>query len=418
MTTTEVADTLFGYLRNALYASAEAVLDVDALPEAFRTLGEGLQYFVACVQETRAFAKALSKGDLTAAVPSSGNEMAAPLKALHASLRHLTWQTQQVAKGDYKQRVHFLGDFAEAFNLMVQQLDVQRSSLLQEIEKSKAKTLALSRSNSLMENISNLLPQWIIIIHKETDKVLFTNRAGTDMLHDATLGQSLRDWLSQITHRMTHENETYAEEFILQGKNVTYHISAMVFPLHWHEQTAFAFVLADISTEKLRTQALEDVAYRDPLTQMFNRHYGMKLLNQWLNEGISFSLCFVDLDNLKYVNDKFGHAEGDAYILSAVDILRCFSPDVILCRLGGDEFMLLAEHWSAAEAEATLETLRERLRAHSNIPTAPYIHSMSYGVIEATPNDTLSSGDLLSMADEKMYAYKRSHKAERPSNGN
>jgi len=121
-----VAKILFDYLRDVIYKPARAELDVATLPAGFRDLGEGLKYLADCLIETRNLARTLSKGDLESFTPSPNNEVAAPLKSLHASLRHLTWQTQQVAKGDYRQRVDFMGNFSAAFNTMVQELEERR----------------------------------------------------------------------------------------------------------------------------------------------------------------------------------------------------------------------------------------------------------------------------------------------------
>ncbi|MDR2174917.1 MAG: hypothetical protein LBO82_03145, partial [Synergistaceae bacterium] len=110
-----LGDYLFGYLRDVMYAPAKAGLDLNRLPREFERFGQGLLFFVECVMETASLARSLSKGNIKEAVlPSRQNEIAAPLKSLHSSLAHLTWQTQQVAQGDYEQRVNFMGDFAEA----------------------------------------------------------------------------------------------------------------------------------------------------------------------------------------------------------------------------------------------------------------------------------------------------------------
>lgn len=104
-----------------------------------------MRYFAECTAETRALAQALSRGDLHSALPSPGNEMAAPLKALHATLSHLTWQTQQVARGNYNQHVEFMGEFAAAFNGMIEQLDRQRSALVEARFEAEAANRAKSR---------------------------------------------------------------------------------------------------------------------------------------------------------------------------------------------------------------------------------------------------------------------------------
>jgi PAS domain S-box-containing protein len=121
-----VADILFNFLRDVIYSPASAKLNLDLLPEEFRDLGEGMRYFASCVTECRQLAQALSRGELDGTLPSAGNELASPLKSLHSSLKHLSWQTQQVAKGDYRQRVEFMGTFADAFNSMVIELEERR----------------------------------------------------------------------------------------------------------------------------------------------------------------------------------------------------------------------------------------------------------------------------------------------------
>ncbi|MDR3231381.1 MAG: response regulator [Synergistaceae bacterium] len=120
---------LFKYLHDVMYAPSKAKLDLSRIPDELQRFGKGLQFTGECAMETALVAKALSKGVLSGQLPSRQNEMAAPLKALHASLSHLTWQTQQVARGDYSQSVEFMGDFADAFNTMIRQLDERWTSL-------------------------------------------------------------------------------------------------------------------------------------------------------------------------------------------------------------------------------------------------------------------------------------------------
>ena len=145
------AESLFQYLYDVIYAPSNAKLDVNTLPEDFQEFGNGLIFFAECVIETKALAQALSKGNLHSEVPKSNNEVAAPLKALHASLRHLTWQAQQIAKGDYQQRVDFMGDFSTAFNSMAEQLEERRR--LDTLEKSKLQQYI----NLILSNTPNIL---------------------------------------------------------------------------------------------------------------------------------------------------------------------------------------------------------------------------------------------------------------------
>jgi diguanylate cyclase (GGDEF)-like protein len=91
---------------------------------------EALERLVTQASEARGLALALAAGDLSAPIPPGTGAVLGSLKALHANLRHLTWQTQQVATGDFSQRVDFMGEFSRAFNDMVEQLAVARSELV------------------------------------------------------------------------------------------------------------------------------------------------------------------------------------------------------------------------------------------------------------------------------------------------
>jgi signal transduction histidine kinase/DNA-binding response OmpR family regulator len=120
---------LFQYLREVMYAPSKPKLDLSRLPNEMQRFGKGLQFFSDCAVETASVTKALARGALSGPLPSRQNEMAAPLKSLHASLSHLTWQTKQVAMGDYTQRVDFMGEFSNAFNFMVHLLDERWKAL-------------------------------------------------------------------------------------------------------------------------------------------------------------------------------------------------------------------------------------------------------------------------------------------------
>jgi diguanylate cyclase (GGDEF)-like protein len=410
-----VAEQLFEYLRGVLFAPDKISLNYAGLPDDFTELGQGLEYLAECIGELRAFAAALARGDLNVSMPSPDNELAAPLKSLHATLRHLTWQTQQVARGDYSQRVDYLGEFADAFNTMTRQLEQRYNALTDEIERSNKKTQALAQSNDIFELVTKTTAQWISVVDRDTGEWLFTNYPISNILANEVFMPQLEKW---ITNQLLSLES--GPEFLVIGVELSFgelsqYFSAMIRPVLWRGRDSAVFVLTDISAERRHMDELETAAYRDPLTKQFNRHYGMRLLDQLTNEKRSFILCFVDIDNLKYVNDKFGHLEGDKYILEVSSSLRGFTSDITVCRLGGDEFMLLLENWTQERAERRCDQLRSNLIARNAEENSPYYRSMSYGVIGVLPDNELTPSELLAAADEKMYAFKRSHKMERAS---
>lgn len=91
------------------------------LPESLARIDD-LRLLYDTLIELRRFLFAASSGDLSQEIPFRGY-LWGTLKALQANLRHLTWQTKMVAEGDFSQRVQFMGEFAQSFNTMVEQLD-------------------------------------------------------------------------------------------------------------------------------------------------------------------------------------------------------------------------------------------------------------------------------------------------------
>jgi len=180
-----VADILFDYIRDMIYSPSKATLDIEKLPKSFANLGEGLTFLNSSIEEVRVFARELASGNLNCSIPSSDNEMAAPLKQLHSALKHLTWQAQFVAKGHYNQRIAFMGDFSEAFNDMINQL--KQRALDSTIEKARLKDFLANMSHeirtpmnailgmaelSLREEISPAANEYITSIRQASENLL------------------------------------------------------------------------------------------------------------------------------------------------------------------------------------------------------------------------------------------------------
>jgi soluble cytochrome b562 len=97
-------------------------------------LANMLNQLIAFMQEIHDFIIPLSKGELAEIKISPKNFFGSPFKELHSRLLHLTWQANQVANGDYSQRVDFMGDFSEAFNNMIVSLDNNEKLLKKKID--------------------------------------------------------------------------------------------------------------------------------------------------------------------------------------------------------------------------------------------------------------------------------------------
>lgn len=107
----------------------------EGLDPVLQGLCETVNRFVASFNDALDFIRSLAEGNLEAPSPPY-NLLASPFKQLQANLLHLTWQTGQIAAGDYSQRVHFMGAFSVAFNTMVEALEEKRrtETLLRETQ--------------------------------------------------------------------------------------------------------------------------------------------------------------------------------------------------------------------------------------------------------------------------------------------
>ena len=405
-----IAGLMFEYLKNIIYDPANAHLDTADLPEIFQDLGAGLLYFGHSLNEARAYANDIAKGNLDLKTLPADNELGSELKNLHSTLKHLTWQMGQVAKGDYKQRVRFAGDFSDSINNMIRQLDERDTALHAEIAINQQKTEELFQSVSLFEEVAKNIDQWIIVVDRETKEWLYTNHETENMLHSMISENDLKNWLEEQVDFAERTEAQRSLEFGLHNGEIEQYFAVARRPITWRERRAFAFTLTDITEERHAREELENIAFYDALTGSYSRLFGMNLLERWVNDQAHFVICFVDMDNLKYVNDTYGHIEGDTYILTVTKQLKNFDKNALLCRLGGDEFMLLCKGLSKDYADERLEAMRAELIAKSG---SEYQRSISYGVVEVHKDNDRLGSYLLSLADELMYNYKRARKMER-----
>jgi len=159
-------------------------------------------------------------------------------------------------------------------------------------------------------------------------------------------------------------------------------------------------------------QQLESLSLKDDLTGLHNRRGFMTLAEQQLKLARrtrqDFLILFLDLDQLKLINDTFGHSEGNRALAEAAAILRgCFRQSDIIARLGGDEFAALA----IATADTDEASLRGRLNAAlqqvNAEPDRAYPLGFSTGILRCTGIEDRGMELLLAEADKLMYAEKR-----------
>ena len=171
---------------------------------------------------------------------------------------------------------------------------------------------------------------------------------------------------------------------------------------------------AALKRELARLQVYRAMAYRDPLTGLWNRRYFEERLNEELSRsqraGLSrkFSVMVLDLNDFKATNDRYGHPIGDTVLKDMGDFLVThLRHHDVACRTGGDEFTVLLPDLSAEDCGHLIDRLRSGLdaaNANRRIPISLSLGTASW----PEAGDSLEA--LLTRADEAMYADKHRHK--------
>ena len=154
------------------------------------------------------------------------------------------------------------------------------------------------------------------------------------------------------------------------------------------------------------------------MTGMLNRRGMYEKYNSMLSSAKESDALFIsvlDMDGLKYINDTFGHAEGDEGIKCLSSVIRSLTRRNEICvRSGGDEFFIigLGEYSKEDEALRAAE-FTEAVAAKSKMLDKPYNVSASIGCMVFADQPRISLDSALSEADEKMYNYKMRHRRHR-----
>jgi diguanylate cyclase (GGDEF)-like protein len=193
----------------------------------------------------------------------------------------------------------------------------------------------------------------------------------------------------------------------IMGLQIPFYVIAVVVVLFENYKTLLGLYHAEWENRWL--------AHHDQLTGLPNRVMELKRFDELLREPPDPSRtehppCTVfclDLDGFKDVNDRFGHAAGDTVLIAVVGRLRDCIRDVdFLCRIGGDEFVILLPAIPPAEAAAVAQRIIERVSEPFEIDGVPVRIGISVGSACA-PDDGETADELLRAADRAMYAAKR-----------
>lgn len=268
----------------------------------------------------------------------------------------------------------------------------------------------------------------LFLVLDRDGKVALINRKGAEILgypREEILGkdwfehflpedvkQKTKEYFSRLLAGVCSQEGAYYENPIRTRNGIRI--------MRWHntllcdekgEITGILFSAEDITEEKIREIQLAHFASVDALTGVYNKRTGYEILERELSiallKKIPVVVAFVDVDNLKMVNDTFGHLEGDAYLRVVARALKesIRGSDTVF-RFGGDEFVLVLPHCTESEALRIFARIEEKLRFCAQELGKAYPMSVSFGLALFDPQCPSSLEELLARADSSMYAMK------------
>ncbi len=171
--------------------------------------------------------------------------------------------------------------------------------------------------------------------------------------------------------------------------------------------------IAQVIERKRLEEEIRNLSLTDELTGLNNRRGFMHLAEQELKlahrNNRSMLMFFCDVDQLKVINDTFGHAQGDTALKEISAILKeCFRDADIMARIGGDEFVILTLNDSRESAVVMNQRIEAALDARNHQKDLSYQLSLSVGAAQYDPVASPTISELLAKADSEMYLQKQS----------
>ena len=176
--------------------------------------------------------------------------------------------------------------------------------------------------------------------------------------------------------------------------------------------------LCKISHINKAMEELNRIYVIDPMCNIFNRNGFIKQADEVFNECVAKNktvmITFIDMDGLKFINDNYGHDEGDFAIMQLASVIKdCCDRDSICARFGGDEFVIFDSNATEDTPYVLEQRINDKLACQNKILSKPYTISASVGSVVCTVDSSYTLFRIIKMADEIMYDVKKKKKNSR-----
>lgn len=280
----------------------------------------------------------------------------------------------------------------------------------------------IQKSEENLQQLFDVSPSPLILVKVSDLTIVKINKIAFETITsdcENVVGTSINKFIlndSLLSVNLSHiekecEIKLHCEIRIRDAKGNIHHALVCVKKNTYFEDEVYILGITDISERRKNEVLLERLAQIDEMTGLFNRRTGISFLEKEIarcdrtNEELV--IAFIDLDNLKYVNDTFGHIEGDLFIRSfSKCVLENIREEDVALRYGGDEFIIILKRCTLENAKAILEIISCDLKKMSKELNKDYLMDLSYGFSKYAIGSFKSVETFIDVADEDMYKNK------------
>jgi len=305
-------------------------------------------------------------------------------------------------------------------------------SVGRDVTAAREAAMALARSEAILQGVVRNLPNGAVMLYDHDLRYLMADGelllSSIGMTREAVVGRTLYDvatpmmlLIAERHYRCALAGETSTFEMVRYDK--TFALTTVPVRDGSGAVTAGLVMIYDVTAHKaaealVRQEAAEirHRALRDELTGLYNRRGFLEISRQQLSLAEQMNrpalLFFVDLNNMKLINDQLGHEQGDRALVETAEVLRVtFRGSDVVARLGGDEFVALLLDGEASQLAVFTERVQRELEQRNADPNRAFRLSASVGGAAFDPKCPESIDALLAKADALMYAQKKSLRA-------
>jgi diguanylate cyclase (GGDEF)-like protein len=242
--------------------------------------------------------------------------------------------------------------------------------------------------------LSILYIQWIIFCITTPLIIMVLKSTYKEIIHDLDQLKFMTAILLPVINFLV----LFTIRFFINFNNIT--ISIAFYVLMISTISLSYYIIYQVFNNSLNINHLSNIAYKDTLTSIKNRQALYNDFETICKDNRTCNFYYLDLDNLKSINDQYGHLEGDQYIIDFTNAVKKAINNHGFYRISGDEFVLVKHKEPIPENDIENAIRQSFSSKHQFL-------GVSVGMV-SYPHETYSLDQLLNIADQRMYHYKQS----------